>query len=511
MLIGWSVVASIRSATLVGVDAAAIDVEAELSLGLPYFSVIGLGSTTIQEARYRVQAALRVSGIALPQKKITINLAPASLRKEGASLDLAMALSLLVAADFLEAEELRDTLVVGELGLNGDLRPVRGVLAMASLARMLGLKRVIVPRDNGAEALAISGLSVLAPGSLIEVVGALRGEISPAPVIPGIAKREEYAVDFREVRGQRVARRAAEIAAAGGHNLLVLGNPGSGKTMLARRIPTILPPLTPDEQIEVTKVWSAAGLTIGRGGLMTARPFRAPHHTISEAGLIGGGSSIRPGEVSLAHRGVLFFDEMPETPRRVLESLRQPLEDREIVISRARHTARLPAAFMLVGAANPCPCGWLGHRSRPCLCTELDVRRYLGRLSGPLLDRIDMVIDAPSLTPAELMSEEEGEPSAAIRTRVVAARDLAEHRSGTPNALLHGQGLKKHGRPDDGGRALLAEALERLDLSARSVERVLRVARTIADLRGEPVVGREAIGEALQYRQPASWASKVAA
>lgn len=501
-------VSTIRSATLLGVDAVPIEVEAELSLGIPNFSVIGLGSTTIQEARYRIQAALRATKVELPQKRITVNLAPAALRKEGAALDLPMALALLVAADQLDAGSLEGTLVVGELALNGALRPIRGALSVAALARDRGMRRLIVPRENGAEARAIGGLSVLAPRDLAELLSFLRGEsdLPPAEVLD--AEGEEYTVDFRDVRGQRVARRAVEIAAAGGHNLLILGNPGSGKTMLARRIPTILPPLIPEEQIEVTKVWSAAGLTIGRTRLLAARPFRAPHHTISEAGLIGGGSSIRPGEVSLAHRGVLFLDEMPEVPRRVLEVMRQPLEDHEVMISRARSTVRLPAEFMLIGAANPCPCGWLGHRTRPCMCTEPDVRRYLGRLSGPLLDRIDMVVEAPSLTPEELMSEEDGEPSASIRARVIGARALALDRGGGTNSQLSGQRLKRHAKPDERARSLLRTALERLELSARSVDRVLRVARTIADLRGDGVIGRDALGEALQYRQPRAWATK---
>ena len=503
-------VSHVASATLLGVDALPIEVETELTNGLPYFSIIGLGDAAVKEAKYRIQAALRASELSLPHKRVTINLAPAAVRKDGATLDLPMALCLLVASGFIQPEALSETTCAGELALSGDLRGIRGVLAIASTAKEQGHQTLIVPYPNGPEAAAIEGLRVVAPKSLLETVEHLNGQRSIEAARPGQRRRSHCSVDLKEVRGQPIARRALEVAAAGEHNVLFVGNPGSGKTMLARRLPSILPPLDASEQLEVTKIWSAGGLTIGGSGLMVDRPFRAPHHTVTEVGLVGGSTPIRPGEVSLAHRGVLFLDEMPELPRRVLEVLRQPLEDREVVISRARHSARLPAAFMLVGAANPCPCGWLGHASGRCWCRTEDIHRYVSRISGALLDRIDMVIDAPSPTPEELLSEEEGESSKTVRDRVIAGREMALHRAGCSNGQLTGRRLRRHARPDKNAKNLLKEAIHQLDLSARSMERTLRVAQTIADLEREEQIKEPHLAEALQYRQPSIWGSPLA-
>lgn len=498
-------VAVVHGATLVGVDARRVEVEIELAQGLPFFAIIGLGDAAVQEARFRIQAAIRAAELELPHKRVTINLAPASVRKDGAALDLPMALGLLLAAGHVPSAALERTIAVGELALSGLLRPVRGVLSVAALAKDTGARRVIVPRGNGPEAACVEGLEVVALEHLGELVEVLRGERS-IPSVPAADPRppEEAVLDLAEIRGQRGPRRALEIAAAGAHNLLLIGNPGGGKTMLARRLPTILPAPTPEENIEITKVWSAAGLTLGHSGLADRRPFRAPHHTISEVAMIGGGSQIRPGEVSLAHRGVLFLDEMPEFPRRVLETLRQPLEDREVVIARARQVVKLPAHFMLVGAANPCPCGWLGHTSGRCLCSAEEVARYSARLSGALLDRIDLVVEAPTLSVGELLEEEVGESSAVVRERVEASRRYAWRERG-PKGLRPGMESLRRGL-EPAAKKILVDSLERLRLSARSVDRSVRVARTIADLEGSKQIKPGHLAEALQFRRPGSWA-----
>lgn len=496
-------IAIVESATLVGVDAQPVSVEIELSDGLPAFSIIGLGDASVKEARYRVQAALRSAGLAPSARHITVSLAPADVRKDGAALDLPIALGLLVQLGHLPPESLAGTVVVGELGLDGSLRPIRGALAVAMTAARRGARRVVVPQPNAREAAAVSGVCVLAPRSLLEIVAHLQGR-APLEVrtsSPSDERPPPDEPDLADVRGQRMARRAIEIAAAGRLSLLMVGNPGCGKTMLARRLPSLLPTLSDAEAIEVTKVWSASGLTLDRGGLIFRRPFRAPHASISQAGLIGGGHPVRPGEVSLAHHGVLFLDELAEMPRRVLETLRQPLEDREVVISRARQTIRMPSAFMMVAATNPCPCGWYGHPERACRCNEADRARYRQRISGPLLDRMDLIVDAPAVPSDELVRAPRGESSSPVRERVWAAQGRARARSGATSSELSGRKLWMDAGLREDAQTLLRTAAERLSLSARAVERLLRVGRTIADLEGSSRVEADHISEALAYRE----------
>jgi magnesium chelatase family protein len=500
--------AKLSAFALVGIDAVPVEVEVDVAAGLPKTILVGLPELAVRESVHRIERALANLGYQRPSGRTIVNLAPADLKKDAGSFDLPIALGMLVATGQLLPEQMRDFAIVGELALDGSVRPVKGALSIAMAARDRGIKKLLVPAVNAREAAVVAEITVFGANNIVEAVGIASGQLEAEPVTVHLedvaAKLNTYEIDFSDVRGQEFAKRALVVAAAGGHNVLMIGSPGSGKTMLSRRLPSIMPPLTAAESLETTRIYSATGRLNAGEALLATRPFRSPHHTISDAGMVGGGSTPAPGEISLAHHGVLFLDELPEFNRRSLEVLRQPLEEGRVTISRALNSTTFPARFILVAAMNPCPCGYLGDAKHACKCNPMQIERYMGRISGPLLDRIDLHIEVPAVPYQELAARQDGTSSARMREQVLRARAVQARRFGGDgqrlNSRMNSRQLRRCCILDTEGQRLLQTAMEELGLSARAHDRILRVARTIADLDGSEAIRPGHLTEAIGYR-----------